>query len=235
MKASAGGMAERQTKKKTTATSPKAKSQAQAPKKKRRANSKAPWWETKPLSGYEVGDDEVNELLDQLEVPRPKRKVTASPHPRAGDGIKDTTAEQIFERMGRFIEALNDSYGCIADGLRGARISRSKYERWRKDYPRFAKIVDEIKEAYTDTLERSAMKRAIEGTKRPIYDKNGEYCGEEQTYETNLTIFMLKAKRRGEFGDNLAVRVTPEEFASEVQAALAAEDDRARSALGNAD
>lgn len=160
---------------------------------------------------------------------RPTKK-TARGIKRPKSGRVDNTPDALAQAKAMFLEGVDDNYGCISDGLRRAGINRSKYDRWMKEDPEFAAQVREIRESFIDKLERSAMRRAIDGHKKAVTSM-GEIVGEDTVYETNLTIFMLKSMRRESFGDKVAVQISPEAFALEVQKVLNDEDDSALKGL----
>lgn len=93
-----------------------------------------------------------------------------------------------------FIEALKRersvAHACAAVG-----IGRTAAYSWRTDDPAFRAAWDEAIAKNLDDLEASAMRRAIEGTKEPITNKDGKVIGHRVKHETALTIFMLKANR----------------------------------------
>lgn len=54
----------------------------------------------------------------------------------------------------------------------------------------------------TDLLEDEAQRRARDGTQKPIY-QGGKKVGIVNEYSDTLLIFLLKARRRGKFGDKV--------------------------------
>ena len=64
----------------------------------------------------------------------------------------------------------------------------------RNAYTEFADQWDDALEAGADALEDVAIKRAVEGYTRPIYQQ-GIKVGQEQVYNENLLMFMLKGKK----------------------------------------
>jgi len=75
------------------------------------------------------------------------------------------------------------------------RIGRTTAYRWRAEDPEFAAVWHAIDEELTDDLEESALSRATFGIRHDIYH-DGKRVGAERKFETVLTIFMLKARRR---------------------------------------
>ena len=154
----------------------------------------------------------------------------ARPSRRTGSGRVHSSEEEKAEVKQKFIDGLIDNYGCVIDGLRRAGISRKKYDRLRAEDPEFANMVSEIREGFIDKLERSCMKRAIEGHKKTV-TAMGEVVGEDTVYETGLSIFMLKCNRPGQYGDKIEVNIGPEELAKQMQSLIAGEDQAAANAL----
>ncbi|MBX9745474.1 MAG: hypothetical protein K2X34_01135 [Hyphomonadaceae bacterium] len=86
-----------------------------------------------------------------------------------------------------------------------ARISRQALYTWRRTDPKFAHDWDEAIEAGTDLLERAALKRAVEGVKKPVF-QGGEKVGEVTEYSDTLLIFLLKARRPAKYRERYEVK-----------------------------
>jgi hypothetical protein len=105
-----------------------------------------------------------------------------------------------------FIEALaataNVSAACKNAGL----PRRTAYD-WKNADPRFAQAWEAALELGTDALEDEAIRRAHEGTLKPIY-QGGKKVGTVREYSDTLMIFMLKARRPERFKDRVAAEHT---------------------------
>jgi len=71
---------------------------------------------------------------------------------------------------------------------------------WRADDPSFAAEWDAALELGLDSLEDELMRRAKDGTLRPVF-QGGELVGHIREYSDTLGIFMLKSRRRHVYGD----------------------------------
>lgn len=114
-----------------------------------------------------------------------------------------------------FCEALarcaNVSRACLE-----ANLPRMTAYQWRARDEEFARMWDEALERGTDALEDEAIRRAHEGTLKPVY-QGGKKVGDVREFSDTLMIFMLKARRPDRFkdravvehdiGDNLAARL----------------------------
>lgn len=79
----------------------------------------------------------------------------------------------------------------VASACASAGISRQTWYEWVATDPAFQEAVTEATEFVTDELEREAIKRAKEGS-------------------DTLVIFLLKSRRRAQYGDRMQVTLTPD-------------------------
>lgn len=107
--------------------------------------------------------------------------------------------------------------GALSDGAsvtRAAEVAhiphRSVYD-WREADPAFAADWDAAIEAGTDRLEDEALRRAKDGTVKPVFYLGSE-CGHVREYSDTLTIFLLKARRPAKYRErsNVVVSGDPE-------------------------
>jgi hypothetical protein len=90
----------------------------------------------------------------------------------------------------RFLLALA-RHGNVTQACKTARISRDTIYIWRHDDVGFAGAWDDALKAATDELEREAWRRAMKGTKKPIY-QGGQHVGDVQEFSDTLLIFLMK-------------------------------------------
>jgi hypothetical protein len=95
----------------------------------------------------------------------------------------------------------------VSEACRQAGITRKAAYDLRKANPEFAEAWNDALEESTDELVGEAYRRAREGTERPVYFK-GKECGRFREYSDTLMIFLLKAHRRGTYGDKLQADLT---------------------------
>lgn len=83
-------------------------------------------------------------------------------------------------------------------------IGRQTLYRYRDRDPEFKKLWDEAIEAGNDALEDEAVRRAKDGTLKPVY-QGGILVGHVREYSDSLMQFLLKGRRREKFGDKSSV------------------------------
>lgn len=115
-----------------------------------------------------------------------------------------TRTERTEEKRQRFLETLEANGGNITAACKTARYPRRTAYEAREADPVFAKAWDEAVERGIDALEDEALRRANDGTLKPVFYQ-GSKCGSVREYSDTLLIFMLKAKRPLKFRDNVAI------------------------------
>lgn len=80
------------------------------------------------------------------------------------------------------------------------------YRRMRRD-PEYALAFHQAREQAIGVLEDEAVRRAVEGTKKPIYYK-GYRCGYELVYSDTLMQFLLSAANPVKYRQNHKVEHT---------------------------
>lgn len=98
-----------------------------------------------------------------------------------------------------FFKTLAESCN-VTMSARAIGMSRSHMHTLRRNDKTFAKEWDDAMQQATDALEHTARKRAMEGYKRPVFQR-GELVGHEICYSDALTIALLKAHRPEKFRD----------------------------------
>ncbi len=101
-----------------------------------------------------------------------------------------------------FLEALA-KYGVVSFACQAAGVARSSAYELRKVDLAFASAWDEAVADSTERMEVEAIKRATEGTTRPVFHK-GEVVGGIQEYSDTLLMFMLKGRKPGMYREKLA-------------------------------
>lgn len=115
-----------------------------------------------------------------------------------------TRTERTEEKRAAFLKALEENGGNITAACKSARYPRQTAYEARERDPAFAKAWDEAMERGIDALEDEALRRAHNGTLKPVYYQ-GSKCGTVREFSDTLLIFMLKAKRPLKFRDNVAI------------------------------
>ena len=100
-----------------------------------------------------------------------------------------------------FLEALketcNVSKACELSGL----ARRSAYD-WREEDPEFARDWQKALDIAADGLEEEAVRRARDGTQKPVY-QGGQLVGYVQEYSDTLLIFLLKGAKPKKYSEKL--------------------------------
>lgn len=104
-----------------------------------------------------------------------------------------------------FLTALA-SAGNVSKAAAHAGVSRQAAYLRRAEDRAFAARWDDAVEQSTDTLEAEAVRRARDGTDRPVY-QSGELVGHVREYSDTLLIFLLKARRPQKYRDNARVEI----------------------------
>jgi hypothetical protein len=114
-----------------------------------------------------------------------------------------TAAQSAQQKRAAFLAALaetaNVSRACLV-----ARLPRRTAYDARAADPAFAAAWDAAVELGTDALEDEAVRRAHEGTVKPVFYKGAE-CGGIREYSDTLLIFMLKARRPERYRERSAL------------------------------
>lgn len=96
--------------------------------------------------------------------------------------------------MVRFLRLFREKRS-VLHACAAMRIHRCTAYEWKKLDADFAKIWDEIDVELDDELEDSARHRATFGLERGVFH-NGRRVATERHFETSLTIFLLKARKK---------------------------------------
>ena len=91
--------------------------------------------------------------------------------------------------------------GNVSASARAAKVTTSSAYKKRSNDDDFRQAWLAALESSLDDLEESLRKRALEGTDKPIF-YGGEKIGNTKSYNDNLGMFLLKARRRSVFGDS---------------------------------
>lgn len=101
-----------------------------------------------------------------------------------------------------FLEALSET-ASVVKACEISGLSRRTAYNWRDADTDFAAQWDAALTLGTDALEDEAVRRAREGTDKPVFYK-GEICGHIREFSDTLLIFMLKARRPEKFRESAA-------------------------------
>lgn len=83
-------------------------------------------------------------------------------------------------------------------------LSRSALYYWMGEDEDFQAACKEAEEEGTDRLEDEMLRRAVDGTDKPVFHQ-GSVVGTVREYSDTLAIFLAKARRPDKFKDRAAV------------------------------
>ena len=122
----------------------------------------------------------------------------------------------------RFVDALRKTR-CVNQACAVAGVGRSTAYAHRKECPEFAEEWDGAVCANIEDLEASALRRAINGYPKEVFFQ-GDLCGQQQHYETALTIFLLKCLKPEKYNIDTSenAALSTDQTAAAVRAAIEA-------------
>lgn len=97
------------------------------------------------------------------------------------------------EKDAGFFQALSSGLP-VGKAAQTVGYARSSVYEWRREDEQFSKAWAEAEETAVERMEAEADRRAIEGTRRPVFYQ-GAQCGEIAEFSDTLLMFRLKAKR----------------------------------------
>jgi hypothetical protein len=118
---------------------------------------------------------------------------TPSSRIRGTDGTKKAVFLDALSRLASIIRA-----------CQVARIPRRTVYNWRSQDEGFATAWEQAIELGTDALEDEAVRRALHGVLKPVYQK-GRRVGSIREFSDALLIALLKARRPSKYRDNLKI------------------------------
>jgi hypothetical protein len=118
----------------------------------------------------------------------------------------EVAAERAERQRATFLKALSDGASVQAAAAAAGVTRRTPYN-WRESVEGFGDAWDEAEEAGTDALEDEAVRRARDGTEKPVF-QNGREVGRVREYSDTLLIFLLKGRRPGKFRDRQSIEHT---------------------------
>lgn len=135
-----------------------------------------------------------------------------------------------------FLQAYSE-VGTITAGCRVANVGRRTHYEWMDSDPVYAADFNDAREAFVESLEEEARRRAHEGVEKGVY-WNGVLTATEKHYSDVLLIFLLKANAPRKYRDRVSIEaeVTHKVEESEVDRQLRqlAEQMESRAVAGEA-
>ena len=110
------------------------------------------------------------------------------------------------KRRERFIASLTATAN-VVKSCEIAHLDRKTAYNWRNAHPDFLEAWDEALDLGNNILEDEALRRAVEGTEKPVY-QGGRCVGTVREYSDTLLIFLLKGRRPEKYGDRVRQELT---------------------------
>jgi hypothetical protein len=115
----------------------------------------------------------------------------------------------------KYLEGVR-KFGTLIHACQLAHVSPHTVYSWREHSETFVLQENEAQEHLTQNLEREALRRALEGFDRAVYQK-GELVGYERVYSDSLMNTLLKARRPDKYRENINIAGTVESVVREVR------------------
>lgn len=115
---------------------------------------------------------------------------------------KRTKAKKQADFLIKLVEVVS-----VTKAAMSAKVSRRTIYDWIKNDPTFKEKYDEAVELATMKLEDEAVRRAFEGTLKPVY-QGGKLVGKIREYSDTLLIILLKAKAPDKYKDRSTSELT---------------------------
>jgi hypothetical protein len=126
---------------------------------------------------------------------------------KSGDNARAAQLERRdLEHQARYLDAIS-KLGTVTAGCRAAHVTPASVYAWRLLDESFQMAEDEARSAFADRLEEEAVRRAHDGTPRPVF-QGGVLVGYEQVYSDHLLWKLLQAVRPEKYRENLQLNVT---------------------------
>lgn len=125
-------------------------------------------------------------LPDPFGVDSPDGPTSGNDHPPKFKNSLRTRSEQLGKRMQSVLDEISNGH-TIKRSCEIAGVKRELFYRWKKEYPKYAKLVDEARADKTERLESELYRRAIDG-------------------DTTASIFLLKCYDPQKFNEKLNIK-----------------------------
>lgn len=114
---------------------------------------------------------------------------------------------QLTPKMKAFLGAVVVTAGNLTLAARAVPIAIWSHYRWLEESADYKAAFNTAKSLAADTLLSEAIRRAHQGTTKPVFYK-GEVCGSIREYSDSLMLALLKAKFPEEFRERSEAKVT---------------------------
>lgn len=94
--------------------------------------------------------------------------------------------------------------GTLTHAARAADTDRSSHYYWMEHDPDYPALFVAAGAKANDSLEREAMRRAVDGVDKPVY-QGGKQVGTIREYSDTLLIFLMKGAIPGKYRDRVEI------------------------------
>jgi hypothetical protein len=119
---------------------------------------------------------------------------------------RETVDARAKQEQERYLKAL-EAVGTLTAGCKAAKVSANTVYAWREMSETFAMRENQARSTFADTLEAEAVRRARQGTERPVYQQ-GQLVGYETVYSDALLWNLLRSARPEKYRDRLDLNVS---------------------------
>lgn len=106
-------------------------------------------------------------------------------------------------KQGLFLDAFRE-LASVSAAARRVGIDRIQHYRWLADDSEYSERFHEAQDVAVEALEDEAVRRAHEGTEKPVF-QGGKLVGTIREYSDTLLVFLLKAARPKKYRDKFIV------------------------------
>ncbi len=127
-----------------------------------------------------------------------------------------TTAAQSARLKKDFLPEFAKS-GTVTHAAQSVGVGRRTVYDWLAKDAEFREAFAEAEQQAIDSLEREAVRRALDGTDEPVY-QGGKQVGSIRKYSDTLLIFLLKGNRPSKYRERVDVTFQAREVAERLAA-----------------
>lgn len=109
--------------------------------------------------------------------------------------------------------------GTLTHAAEAAGTDRSSHYYWMEHDPEYPHLFAEAGKQATDSLEREAIRRAVEGVDKPVY-QGKELVGTIREYSDTLLIFLMKGAMPGKYRERVEITLDASAEARKLAAEL---------------
>lgn len=133
------------------------------------------------------------------------------------------TREMQHAKRDAFLAAFT-KLGTLTHAAEAAGCDRGQHYRWMDTDPEYPHLFSEASKSAHDNLEREAVRRAVEGTEKPVY-QGGKLVGTIREYSDTLLIFIMKGAMPSKYRERVEVTLDVPSLAGRIALEAGMETD----------